>query len=427
MNRLKNYLFLFFLIISHALNAQNCLNGWDWYQPMTVHNTGNEPITECQIRIDFNTGALVTDNKLLADGADFRITDASCNPVPYFMDSLASDSMNAIWVKLTIPANDSVELQLYYGNETAEAVASGDSVFIFFDDFSADTVNPDKWEAIGGYAKFETSGGMLQYASDGMNPGPRFKFARTKMSFQDKVHFDYRARISNSNGVGFSSADSTITRILFRQSVFGFDTLNQVAFMKDTVSNGYQVNGFYPIIRFPRNQYTNATIRAGIEETMLTMDYFANLDENSASDSIYQLVEKKMSGFHFIVSSFLGAQTIYLDYLRVRKPSPENVVITFGEEEALVSDGISGLTQRLHFGISPNPASEIVRISGLEAGVYHISVVNSLGQKLHAEEIRSFDGRQVEVNLNLIPAGYYWLVVNGQGGKMGTRALVIEK
>ena len=427
MKRMKNYLILLLLVASQTLYAQNCLNGWDWYQPMTVHNTGNVALTECQIRFDFNTGALVSDNKLLNDGADFRITDGSCNLVPYFMDSLASDSMNSIWVKLSIPANDSMELQLYYGNETAETVASGDSVFIFFDDFSADTVNPDKWEAIGGYAKFQTAGGILEYASDGMNPGPRFKFARTKMSFQDKVHFDYRARISNSNGIGFSSADSTITRILFRQSSFGFDTLNQVAFMKDTVSNGFQVNGLYPIIRFPRNEFRNATIRAAIEDTMLTMDYFANLDENSVSDSVYQLVQEKMSGFHFIVSSFLGTQTIYLDYLRVRKPSPENVSINFGEEEALVSDGIFELAHKLHFGISPNPARESVRILGLETGVYHISVANSLGQKLFSEEFRSLDSQQVDVNLAQLPVGYYWLSISDQAGKIGTRALVIEK
>jgi len=88
--------------------------------------------------------------------------------------------------------------------------------------------------------------------------GGRFKFVRTAATFQEPVIFEFVVKINNSNGFGFSSADVDLDRILFRQAGFGFDTLNQVAFIPDTISNGFQVEGMYPLIRFTRYRAANA-------------------------------------------------------------------------------------------------------------------------------------------------------------------------
>lgn len=406
---MKRNICILFLLIGNSLIAQNCLPGWDYYRPLSINNPSGDNLSDCAIRVPLNTGELVIAGKLQANGADLRITDTACNVLPYFIDSLATDTVNFIWVKVpAIAANDTLDLQLYYGNAAADSFANGDSTFLFFDDFSADTVNPAKWEPFGGYAKLEVIDGVLNYASNGSNPGSRFKFVRTKMSFQEAVYFDFNAKISNSNGFGFCNGDNLIQRIIFRQSAFGFDTLNQVAYMSDTVSNGIQVEGMYPFIRYPRGEFRDAQILAGIEDSLLTMRYFANLNDNSASDSLYQLTQTKMGSFHFIVSSFQSSQTVFLDYLRVRKPVPDTVNSSIGPETMIFPSSLAELNSELLIQISPNPASRQLSIEGLPSGNFAFQLLNVQGQVIYQKGLTAYANQKTTIPLPEIVDGLYW-------------------
>ena len=415
---------VFLLLFTSTLFAQDCLTGWTWFRPLTIINSGNSSHTDQTISFQLNTGSLINDSKLQTNGGDFRITDEDCNFLHYFMDSTAGSMANVVWVKVpNISANDTIRLQVYYGNAAADSFANGDSTFLFFDEFSSDTVNLDKWEPIGGYAKLDVVDGVLNYASNGANPGPRFKFVRTRPAFSETVEFDFRARISNSNGFGFSSADSTISRILFRQAGFGFDTLNQVAFMGDTVSNGFQVEGMYPFIRFPRSQFIDGRIRAGIVDSLLTMDYFANLSDASSTDSVYQFMQEKMSGFHFIISSFLANQTVFLDYLRVRKPTPDSLSIEIGDESMAIANSIGKLTTALDLAISPNPAHDYLMIEGLPTGVFSVRLINIQGQRIFEEKIRALEGVETQIKLQEVPRGLYWLAISNENSILCAKAV----
>ncbi len=423
----KSLFSLVMLLMGQALIGQNCLSGWRYYQPLTIQNPGNAPLLDVQVRFELNTGALVSAGKLQASAADLRITDAACNLLPFYVDSAATSTTNGIWVRVpAIPANDSVILQVYYGNAGAGAYANGDSTFIFFDDFSASAVDTNKWEAIGGYTQFATVNGALNYSSNGTNPGPRFKFARTKMQFSETVDFDFSAQVSNGNGFGFSSGDSTIQRILFRQSgAFGFDTLNQVALILDTISNGFQVNGFYPFIRFPRDTYTDASIRAGIENDKLTLTRFINYSNNSSTDSTFRLNEINMGSFHFIVSAFL-TQTIYLDYLRVRKPVPSTVSASLGLETELDPNSIADLSSGNLISLSPNPASSQLRIAGLPEGRFTMQLMNAQGQTLYDAALISQAKQSLQIELPHLASGIYWVAIREGGRMVFTQSVAIH-
>lgn len=425
---MKTHIVILLLLISQTLTAQNCLPGWSHFRPINIYQPAGDSLNDCQVRFTLNTGALVSAGKLQASGADLRITDSNCNLLPYFMDSLATDTVNVIWVRVPqIPAGDTVALQLYYGHAAAEAFANGDSTFAFFDDFSADSVNPAKWEPIGGYTNFEVVDGVLNYSSNGSNPGPRFKFARTKMQFSEAMHFDFNAKVSNSNGFGFSSGDSTLQRIIFRQAGFGFDTLNQVALLLDTVSNGFQVEGLYPFIRFPRNRFNHTSIRAGIQDTLLTLDHFANYTEDQVADSVYQLTQIKMNSFHFIVSSFLGSQTAFLDYLRVRKPVPDAVSVSLGTEVVLIASSIADeLVPTYNIRLSPNPAHRHLHITGLPAGTHALQLVNAQGQTVYRTRPTSIADQALQVELPEIAKGLYWITLTDQAAIRYSQAILIQ-
>ena len=411
------------LLLSAGLSAQNCQPGWAFYRVVTLDNTGGPALTDVQVPVAVATSSWT----LQAAAADLRVTSATCDPLPFYLDSLPSASTNTLWVRVpNIPAGGTVDLQVYYGaTQPQTSAVDGDATFLFFDDFSADSVNLAKWQPIGEYATLAIQEGALTYASTADLPGPRFKFLRTALAFDAEAVFDFRARISNSNGFGFSSAQDTISRILFRQSGFGFDTLNQVAFMPDTVSNGYQVEGFYPLIRYPRNEFPHATIRAGVQDSLLTLTHFANLTDNSARLDTYQLTQIKMGAFHFIVSTFSAGIPVQLDYLRVRRDLPAGLMATVGDEIPL---GTQSLRQalRLDLRLSPNPNTGHFSLQGLPGGGYDLVLYNAQGQAAFRQAAQVVAGQPVRVTLPALPAGIYRLVCLGTDDRVGTASLQLQ-
>ena len=401
------------LLFSSSLLAQDCLLDWDYYREIVIDNSAGNNETDFQVRLEFNSGALVTDGKLQADGADLRFTDLDCNLLSYFMDSLATNNNNVIWIKMPqLPAGGSVTIRAYYGNPDAEAASNGDDTFDFFDDFESGEVDLTKWEPIGGYATLEVVNGVLNYASDGDWPdGSRFKFLRTATSFDEPMVFDYAAEINNSNGIGFSSADSVLHRILFRQAGFGFDTLNQVALTLDTLTNGYQIEGMYPFIRFPRYEMQDATIVCGINgDSHLQFNHFENTSINSVSPFTYEVEELEMSGFHFMVSTFLDAQTIYLDYLRVRKPASNPPTFSVGDEmenEDPINNTIS-LAGEGSFKVFPNPTSSFVNIQNDWEQATEVKFYDALGQLVLQQNL---NGAQTNISIAVLPEGMYTLAI----------------
>ncbi|RMG58907.1 MAG: DUF2341 domain-containing protein [Bacteroidetes bacterium] len=412
---------VFSLLIFFALGlmAQDCLTGPGFFRLVTIDNSAGPALSDVQVPVSFQTDTLVSAGKLQPDASDLWVVNADCEPLPFFLDSLTSASSNTLWVRLpAVPAGGTVSFELYYGGSASPHGPDGDSTFLFFDDFSGDSVDLDKWQPIGGYATLAIEDGALAYASNGSNPGPRFKFVRTAMAFDEEVVFDYSARITNSNGVGFSSADDTISRILFRQSIFGFDTLNQVALMLDTTSNGYQVEGMYPLIRYPRFEYRHATIRTGLVDSVLTFTYFANLTESSAQTDTFALTQVRMGGFHFLVSSFLSAQTVYLDYLRVRRDLPETLMATVGEEGALVASSLRDLIQ-LDLSVSPNPSLGQVRLQGLPGGSVALQLFDLQGRRVWSQKSQATMGVPLQLDLGSQPVGWYSLLCTDEQGRIG--------
>ena len=406
---MKPSIILFALLFAWPSFGQDCLPGWEYFQEVTIDNSLGGDFTDFQVKLEINTAALVSAGKLNADGSDLRFTDGDCNPLPYFMDSLATNPDNIVWVKVPmLTSGGSLVIRMYYGNTDAAPAASGDDTFIFFDDFESGTVDLSKWEPVGGYATLEVVDGVLNYASDGMNPGPRFKFVRTAMSFSGPVLFELAAEVTNSTGFGFSSADEPIERVLYRQSgEFGFDTLNLVAIMLDTISNGFATNITYPLIRYPSQTMQDAAILARINASNhLETNLFANLSSSSANTSADEVDAIEMTGFHFIVSSFLAPSTVYLDYLRVRKPALNPPTASFGvEQDNPATTAVIELAPAGMIRVFPNPASDLVQIESRLNEPLEVSLFDPLGRLVyHGQQLGAID-------LSSLSGGLYQLVL----------------
>ncbi len=429
---MKYFTLLLFSFSCYFLHAQDCAVGWAYYRTVSIDNSQGGSLTDYQVAIELNTAELVAQGKLRADGADLRIYTTDCTLLPFWGDSLGLNTATKVWVKIpSIAAGASVDLQVYYGKSNAASAADGDNTFLFFDDFSSGTVDPTKWETLGEFATFEVIDGMLNYSSTAEVPGARFKFARTVPVFSEEVIFDYVGAVTNSNGFGFSSSTGDdLERILFRQSNFGFDTLNQVAFLSDTLDNGYQIEGMYPFLRFPRYEFNTASITVGLNsDNNLRFTRFANEGLGDENTNEYAPIQLETTGFHFIMSSFSSSQTIFLDNIRVRQQTDTPPVSTNGAEIFLDPSSLASLIDPSRVQVFPNPTTHQSQVSIDYQEAVLVQIFNAQGQQLKHLNIRLNPSESASLVTTQLPAGLYLLQFNrlSDGAPLHTHSLSVMK
>lgn len=411
---MKQFTLLFLLLLSSLIvSAQDCANGWSFYRTVTVDNSGGDNLTDYQVSFTLNTADLVANGKLQADGSDLRVFTADCTPLPFWGDSLGLSTATRIWVKVpTLDADASLDLQVYYGNTDAESAADGDNTFLFFDDFEGTEVDLDKWEAVGEFATFDVLDGRLRYASTSMNPGPRFKFVRSKASFVEDVTFDFVIERTNADGFGFSSTAEPIDRFIIRDSGFGFDTLNLIAIMRDTISNGFASQTTYPLLRFDRFAFNTVSITPHINEAEeFVFTRFANEglgDENTDTLVVNNI---NMPGFHFIMSSFAPSFVIEMENIRVRQHTPNPPASTVGSEEMADPSGLEYLIDPQLVSVFPNPTSDLVHIQVNWEEAMLLQLMDAQGRMIPNLSTSLLPNTRQTLHLSDLPAGMYFLQV----------------
>ena len=119
----------------------------DWQYNRTVdikENSGND-LTGYQVLINLSgNNFLVEANE---SGADIRFVDVYGTVLNYWIEEYNHSAKEAwIWVKVPeIPANQTVALQMYWGNPMATSMSDGDATFEFFDDFEGTSLDTWKW------------------------------------------------------------------------------------------------------------------------------------------------------------------------------------------------------------------------------------------------------------------------------------------
>jgi hypothetical protein len=85
-----------------------------------------------------------------ADFEDIRFTAADGETLlPYYLESISEDNMERIahfWVRIPQIPQQGVTIYIYYGNPRAESLSNAEDVFDFFDDFTGQELDSEKWE-----------------------------------------------------------------------------------------------------------------------------------------------------------------------------------------------------------------------------------------------------------------------------------------
>jgi len=136
---------------------------WQYYKPITITNNDNIDYTDVQVKLVIDTASLVSAGKLRDFCEDLRFTLEDGTIIPHWIEYGENTSNTIIWVKIpSLPANESVTIRMYYGNNSCPRRSDGYNVFEFFDHFCYRTDNYAKWHVITGANTFSETYGLYQ-------------------------------------------------------------------------------------------------------------------------------------------------------------------------------------------------------------------------------------------------------------------------
>lgn len=139
---MKYNLFLFALFSTHLLFGQ-CFTDWSTKVSVTINNSQNlDTLIDFTVLVELDTETLIKEGKMASDGSGIRFSDLSCEILPHYLESGINTDKTKLWVKIpSIPAKESINIWMAYGNSSALDSSSGTDTFPFFDDFITPPIN----------------------------------------------------------------------------------------------------------------------------------------------------------------------------------------------------------------------------------------------------------------------------------------------
>ncbi|MBO6518034.1 MAG: DUF2341 domain-containing protein [Bacteroidia bacterium] len=298
---------------AHSAIAQPCYSGFTYRLPIEVDNSLNASLTNYEVKLEVPTSALISAGKMKSLGQDIRFLDGQGNQLNYWIkDGTINTTSTIIWVSVDSLRNYSKDtLYMFYGNSTALPKSDAKATFQFIDEFNGSSLS-SAWSSCGS-GTVAVSGGKLKLTSNSNTArittssyikGPAI------IELQGVVSSGGTAFVGqiNTSGSGYAiSHDGTNMQMASVYS--GASCLNQSAYgsTASTTATGdwsFVWNGFDQKAVLPGNTLsTNNTTYTITGQTKMML-------ANNGSFG-----------------------TLEIDYMRVRKYSPNEPNVVVGKEQ----------------------------------------------------------------------------------------------
>jgi len=161
---------------------------------------------QMKITIGYSSSATNVDvhleGKCKTDFSDVRFTNKNNSAeLSYWMENKTNGNKAQFWVK----TNGEDALNVYYGNAAANSKSNASAVFLFFDDFSGNSLDTNKWDQMNsGTGTITVSGGNITIASsnDWWNAADSARTIVSKTGFDD--NYIAEAFIGNHGQDGYN-------------------------------------------------------------------------------------------------------------------------------------------------------------------------------------------------------------------------------
>ena len=148
------------------------LPSWKYYLILPFTNSGSTDVTDYQLKLDFDN----TDfdfSRANSDGSDIRFLDSDDRtPLNYWIKNWdSSGQMATIWVKVSINANSSKKIRMYFGNENASNASNIADTALngLGDDFDGSSLDTSKWNTSGATGTWTVSDSAVKHTGSGDN------------------------------------------------------------------------------------------------------------------------------------------------------------------------------------------------------------------------------------------------------------------
>lgn len=124
-------------------------SSWRYRKLINLKST-SDTLRNYQVKISINLTEDYNEGRIEETGSDIRVVNSTNIEIGFWIEDMEIAGDNStIWVNVPKIPNDSYEtIFLYYGNPDAESASSGDLTFDFYDDFTATSLDTNKWQVV---------------------------------------------------------------------------------------------------------------------------------------------------------------------------------------------------------------------------------------------------------------------------------------
>jgi hypothetical protein len=230
------------LIVLEPVEVKPWLSGWAYRKKITIAgSTGAGTNYQVLLKVGESSGAGGYDFHLEGlsakfpsrknDGGDLRFTASDGTTLQdFWVESVSGTSPNRVayvWVEVSADLGTNQDIYCYFGNPSATNASNGANTFIFFDDFSSNTLS--------NYTETQDSGNEVAYSYDSSNQ-------RVNIS---NVDTDYHWLTHNTQNVSNNKVKTKIVTGRASGLLFRYQDISNLYLVEMSDPNGDQQGRVY--------------------------------------------------------------------------------------------------------------------------------------------------------------------------------------
>jgi len=286
-------------------------------------------ITDYPVKIDLSQAPSSFWNNVI-DGTDIYFLDSNGNPLYYFIEYIDKTNKKGIaWVKITLSANSSTTIQMYFGGSNPYSSYNTPNIFLLFDHFDGTNVDTTKWNVIidtGGSVTVSNS--IITINNARVISKTSFSFpisVRAKARFSDgkqwkQIHVS-QGSDDSGYGTGIITVDTSATT-----NLYGRDRDNVGIEIAKVLLGPYADNNFHIfeeniIARNNKKFYVDETLKGSLTSDITITSGYIVLRTTTPYLYVDYIIVRKLVDPEPTVSIYESYQLEDQDYILVSTPS----------------------------------------------------------------------------------------------------------
>ncbi len=304
-------------LTSNWCYTATCDGRWWERKSVSVTNGYNENVDNIPVLVHVSYATYMK-----GDFSDLRFTTADgVTDLPYFIESKQDWANADVWVKMPNISSYTTTFHMYWGNSNASSLSDVNNVMLFYDDFSGNSIDTNKWNVYQSPGALSISGGRLHFNAPGSTAGLKTNasFDTTGSSTNYKLSWTYQRHEAppNPGGSCVSSTSVTINHYGIGGPALGLedcpDGYNGPYTWVKNINGG--PDGFHFLYDIDQFQHDNPYSQYEI----------SNNTSTRLKDTNYSGIEYSQNGYNGPIDFEMGGLEASIDNVMLRVTTSNNI------------------------------------------------------------------------------------------------------